>query len=49
MAAAPAGQEEEARRDECRWQRDLLPDEVRDLVLDDQRRRNPICWNVFDV
>ncbi len=49
MAAAPAGHEEEARRDECRWQRDRLPDEVRDLVLEDQRRRNAICWDVFDV
>src|SRR6478736_3143765 len=42
-AAAPAGHEEEARRDECRWQRDRLPGEVRDLVLEDQRRRNAIC------
>ena len=41
--------EDEARRDECRWQRDRLPDEVRDLVLEDQRRRNAICWDVFDV
>lgn len=49
VAAAPAGHEEEARRAECWWQRDRLPDEVRDLVLEDQRRRNPICWNVFDV
>ena len=49
VAAAPAGHEEEARRDECRWQRDRLPDEVRDLVLEDQRRRNAICWDVFDI
>ena len=47
-AAAPAGHEEEARRDECRWQRDRLPVEVRDLVVEDQRRRNAICWDVFD-
>ena len=33
---------------ECRWQRDQLPDQVRELVLDDQRRRNDICWFVFD-
>lgn len=32
---------------ECRWQREQLPDAVRDLVLDDQRRRNDICWSVF--
>jgi len=49
VADAPAGHEEEARRDECRWQRERLPDEVRDLVLEDQRRRNAICWDVFDV
>jgi len=48
VAAAPARREEEARRDECRWQRDRLPGEVRDLVLEDQRRRNAICWEVFD-
>lgn len=47
-AAAPAGHEEEARRDEYRWQRDRLPVEVRDLVVEDQRRRNAICWDVFD-
>jgi hypothetical protein len=25
-----------------------FPAEVRELVLDDQRSRSPICWNVFD-
>jgi hypothetical protein len=30
------------------WQRAQLPDEVRELVLDDQRLRSAICWNVFD-
>jgi hypothetical protein len=34
---------------ECRWQRDQLPEEVRDLVIEDQRRRNPICWSVFEA
>lgn len=47
MAAAP-GSEEAARRAECRWQRDRLPARMRDLVLEDQQRRNAICWNVFD-
>jgi hypothetical protein len=37
-----------AGRLECRWQRDQLPDAIRDLVLDDQRLRNDICWSVFD-
>ncbi|MCZ7426531.1 hypothetical protein O7607_12375 [Micromonospora sp. WMMA1949] len=47
-AAAPAGLGEAAGRDECRWQRDQLPAEIRELVLDDQRLRNDICWSVFD-
>jgi hypothetical protein len=38
-----------AGRGECQWQRDQLPDVVRELVLDDQRRRNDICWSVFEV
>ena len=33
---------------ECAWQRDRLPDAIRELVLDDQRLRNDICWSVFD-
>lgn len=36
-----------AGRSECRWQRDQLPDEIRALVLDDQRLRNDLCWSVF--
>jgi len=47
QAAAPAGQGEAAGRRECRWQRDQLPEAVRALVLDDQRRRNELCWSVF--
>jgi hypothetical protein len=47
-AAAPSDEQLAAGRRECRWQRDRLPDEVRDLVLDDQRRRNELCWSVFD-
>ena len=33
---------------ECRWQREQLPDAIRELVLEDQRLRNEICWSVFD-
>lgn len=45
---ADAGADADAAgRRECRWQRDRLPDEVRELVLDDQRVRNELCWNVF--
>jgi hypothetical protein len=47
-AAAPEGEGERAGRLECRWQRDQLPDAIRELVLDDQRLRNDICWSVFD-
>ncbi|MEV0568223.1 putative immunity protein [Dactylosporangium sp. NPDC050588] len=47
-AAAPAGTGDAAARRECRWQRDQLPDAVRELVLDDQRLRNDICWSVFE-
>ena len=47
-AAAPAGEAENAARLECRWQRAQLPDAIRELVLDDQRLRNEICWSVFD-
>ena len=47
-AAAPEGEGGLAGQLECRWQRHQLPDAIRDLVLDDQRRRNAICWSVFD-
>ena len=47
-AAAPTGQGEAAGRRECRWQREQLPVAIRELVLDDQRLRNGICWSVFD-
>ena len=44
-AASPEG--EAAGRLECRWQRDQLPEPIRELVRDDQRLRNNICWSVF--
>lgn len=49
-AAVPEGEGEGERagRVECRWQRDRLPDAIRELVLDDQRLRNEICWSAFD-
>lgn len=47
-AAALADTSEAAGRAECRWQRAQLPDPIRELVLDDQRLRNAICWSVFD-
>ena len=47
-AAAPKCEVEQAGRDECRWQREQLPDAIRELVLDDERLRNDLCWGVFD-
>ncbi|HLY26933.1 MAG TPA: hypothetical protein VKQ72_11380 [Aggregatilineales bacterium] len=47
-AAAPEGEGDNSGRIECRWQREQLPDAIRELVLDDQRLRNDICWFVFD-
>jgi hypothetical protein len=48
QAAAPVDEAKRAGRRECRWQRDQLPSAIRELVLDDQRRRNDLCWYVFD-
>ncbi len=47
-AVASDGEGESAGRLECRWQREQLPDAIRELVLEDQRLRNEICWSVFD-
>ncbi len=47
-AAASKDEAESAGRLECQWQRAQLPDAIRELVLDDQRLRNEICWSVFD-
>ena len=46
-AGATAGESEAAGLLECKWQRDLLPEAIRELVLDDQRIRNDLCWSVF--
>ena len=47
-AAVPQDASERAGRQECRRQRERLPEEIRELVLDDQRLRNDICWSAFD-
>ena len=39
-AATGDEQRDEAGHAECAWQRAQLPDEIRELVLDDQRLRN---------
>jgi hypothetical protein len=47
-AASSEGERDDAGRRECTWQRDQLPDDIRELVLDDQRLRNELCWFAFD-
>jgi hypothetical protein len=37
-----------AGRVERDWQRDQLHEQIRALVLEDQARRNAICWSVFE-
>jgi hypothetical protein len=32
---------------ECRWQREHLPEAIRELVLSDEERRNKKLWSVF--
>lgn len=49
IKAVVAADGPDAGRRECAWQREQLPDAVRELVLADQQRRNAICWNVFDA
>lgn len=48
-AAAPDAESQAAGRRECQWQRDQLPAAIRELVIDDQRLRNDLCWSVFNV
>lgn len=48
LAAATPDDRDRAGAKECRWQRAQLPEAVRELVLDDQRRRNELCWSVFE-
>ncbi|WP_460976434.1 putative immunity protein [Spirosoma knui] len=48
MASAEENGNAELGRNECQWQRDQLPDEIRELVLDDQKLRNHLCWFVFN-
>jgi hypothetical protein len=47
QAAASETEREQAGRFECRWQREQLPNEIQELILDNQRLRNHVCWDVF--
>ena len=46
-AAAAAPGDRGAARAERDWQHRQVPGHLRALVLEDQRRRNSICWSVF--
>ncbi len=46
-AAYPADSRDEAGRIECQWQRDHLPEAIRDLVLSDEYLRNHKFWSLF--
>jgi hypothetical protein len=47
MESVSRPEREAARIKERDWQRSRLPERIRELVLDDQRLRNDICWFVF--
>lgn len=47
-AAVPRDQQQDAALTERDWQRQQVPTHLRPLVLEDQRRRNSICWSVFE-
>jgi hypothetical protein len=32
---------------ECQWQREQLPEAIRELVLSDEERRNQKIWSLF--
>jgi hypothetical protein len=46
-AAAHEKEADAAAVAEYHWQREQLPSPIRDLVIDDQRQRNNLCWGVF--
>ncbi len=49
IAASPEGRAVENARAERAWQRSILPDDIRDLVVEDSIRRDDLCWNVFSL
>jgi hypothetical protein len=34
---------------ECQWQRERLPEAIRELVLSDEEQRNPKLWSLFQL
>lgn len=47
MAVSEESRKNANRISECTWQIGQLPEEIRDLVTEDEKNRNDICWNVF--
>jgi len=45
--ASPASAAITAGERECRWQREQLPEAIREIVLSDEERRNKKLWSVF--
>jgi len=49
MAACTGNEKADKGRAECAWQLGQLPASLRDLVIDDEKRRDEICWGVFSL
>lgn len=47
-ASVKENEKEEMGKKECQWQRNQLPDDIRELVMEDQKLRNHICWFAFN-
>ena len=47
-ASVEENKQDEMGRKACEWQRNQLPDAIRELVIDDQKLRNHLCWFVFN-
>jgi len=45
--ASPESDAMAAGERECRWQREQLPETIRELVLSDEEQRNKKLWSVF--
>jgi hypothetical protein len=48
VASSPTNMAADKRIRERDWQRDRIPVELRELILDDPQNRSEICWHVFD-
>jgi hypothetical protein len=47
-ASVEENEKDKTGQKECLWQQDQLPDEIRKLVLQDQKIRNQLCGFVFN-